>query len=203
VSLTRNEQTLESLATVFADASGAAVSRPVDEWDPPFCGDIGLRISAKGHWFYQGSEIGRPALVKLFASLLRKDSDGKIYLVTPVEKVAVTVDDAPFLAVDLAVAGSGTAQVLTFRTNVDDVVSVGPENPLRFVVQLPSGGLKPYVRVRGRLDALVTRAIYADLVTLAVPHDLGMSASSSAALGLWSGGIWWPFAERSGTSNES
>jgi hypothetical protein len=134
---------------------------------------------------YQGSPIGRAGLVKLFASILRKDEDGRTYLVTPTEKVDVEVEDAPFLAVEMAVEGNGRAQILTFRTNVDDVVTVDKDHPLRFAPQQPDGGLKPYVLVRGRLEALATRAVYGDLVALAQPHE------SRGGVGVWSGGIWW------------
>jgi hypothetical protein len=122
-------------------------------------------------------------LVKLFADVLRKDADGKHYLVTPVEKVDVDVADAPFLAVEMEVRNSGREQILIFRTNVDDVVTAGPEHPLRFVVEAGSQGLKPYLLVRGRLEALITRAIYYDLVELAVDDGSG--------LGLWSGGTFF------------
>lgn len=175
---------LEALIRAAGPGSGP---RPVDRWNPPYCGDIGLKIRGDGTWLYQGSPIGRMPLVKLFASILRKDDDGRTYVVTPVEKIAVEVEDAPFVAVEMAVAGSGSRQTLTFRTNVDDIVAVGSDHPLRFVSAPPDGGLKPYVRVRGRLDALVTRAVYADLVGLAVENDAGV-------LGLWSGGVWWPMA---------
>lgn len=175
---------LEALIRAAGPGTGP---RPVERWDPPHCGDIGITIRADGTWIYQGSPIGRLALVKLFASILRKDADGQTYLVTPVEKIVVHVEDAPFHAVEMAVEGKGADQSLTFRTNVDDVVTVDAEHPLRFVSAPPDGGLKPYVRVRGRLDALVTRAIYADLVALAVENDAGV-------LGLWSGGVWWPIA---------
>jgi len=158
---------------------------PVEQWDPPYCGDIGMRIRRDGVWLYQGSPIGRPALVKLFASVLRKDADGRHYLVTPAEKVDVKVDDAPFLAVELEVRGSGRAQSLIFRTNVDDIVQAGPEHPMRFAVEASSGGLKPYILVRGRLEALVTRALYYDLVELAVTEQ-------GRGLGLWSGGKFFP-----------
>jgi hypothetical protein len=157
---------------------------PVDEWNPPYCGDIGMKIRADGVWLYQGSPIGRMALVKLFAGVLRKDADGRHYLVTPAEKVDVAVEDAPFLAVEMEVRGSGRAQALVFRTNVDDIVAAGAEHPLRFVVEPGSGGLKPYLLVRGRLEALVTRALYYDLVELAVDDGDG--------LGLWSGGRFFP-----------
>lgn len=153
---------------------------PVERWNPPYCGDIGMKIARDGTWFYQGSPIGRKPLVKLFSRVLRRDEDGKHYLVTPVEKVDVAVDDAPFLAVEMEVSGQGQQQVLTFRTNLDDVVRCGMDHPMRFTVEPAGGGLKPYLLVRGRLEALVTRAVYYDLVELAV--------SESERLGLWSAG---------------
>jgi uncharacterized protein len=162
---------------------------PVEKWNPPYCGDIGMRIRNDGVWFYQGSPIGRKPLVKLFSRVLRKDEDGRHYLVTPVEKVDVAVDDAPFLAVEMEVAGSGREQILTFRTNVDDAVRCGPEHRLRFVEEVPGGGLKPYLRVRGRLEALVTRALYYDLVEMAVPAGDGTDA-----LVVWSAGVPFPVA---------
>ena len=177
-------QGLEAL--IRAKATGA--QPPVETWNPPYCGDIGLAIKADGTWLYQHSPIGRLPLVKLFASVLRRDADGRYFLVTPAEKVDVEVEDAPFLAVEMQVDGEGSAQRLTFRTNVDDIVACGPEAPLRFVEEAGSGGLKPYVKVRGRLEALVTRALYYDLVGLAVPHD----GDQSDLLGVWSGGTWWP-----------
>ena len=153
---------------------------PVDKWNPPYCGDIGMSIRADGVWLYQNSPIGRMPLVKLFAGVLRKDADGRHYLVTPVEKVDVAVEDAPFLAVEMEVQGSGREQSLVFRTNVDDIVAAGPAHPLRFVVDVAGGGLKPYVLVRGRLEALVTRALYYDLVELA-------GTDPERCFGLWSG----------------
>jgi uncharacterized protein len=166
---------------------------PVDSWNPPYCGDIGMAIKADGTWFYQGSPIGRKPMVRLFSRILRRDADGKYFLVTPVEKVDVTVADAPFLAVEMDVNGAGQEQRLTFRTNVDDVVIAGPEHPLRFVLEPSSGGLKPYVRIRGRLDALVTRAVYYDLVALAVPGD-GADARNGSGSGIWSAGQWFPLS---------
>ena len=149
-----------------------------------------MSIGADGVWYYQGSPIGRMALVKLFARVLRRDADGRHFLVTPVEKVDVRVADAPFLAVEMQTDGVGDAQHLTFRTNVDDVVCCGPAHPLKFVVEDGSGGLKPYVLVRGRLEALLTRAIYYDLVELAVPR----AADEPDRIGVWSGGVWWELA---------
>jgi len=160
---------------------------PVESWTPPYCGDIGMAIGADGTWFYQGSPIGRKPLVKLFSRVLRRDLDGRHFLVTPVEKVDIAVADAPFLAVEMEVAGTGAAQDLIFRTNVDDVVRGGADHLLRFVVEDGSGGLKPYLHVRGRLEALITRAIYYDLVELAVENDAGK-------LGVWSGGAFFPLA---------
>jgi len=174
-------------------AAGAAERRPapVESWNPPYCGDIGLKILRDGTWLYQGSPIGRPALVKLFAGVLRKDGDGKTYLVTPAEKVDVEVEDAPFLAVEMEVQGGGSEQRLIFRTNVDDVVACGAEHPLRFAEQQPGGGLKPYVHVRGRLEALLTRALLHDLVALAV-EEVG---EGKRAVGIWSGGVFFPLPD--------
>jgi uncharacterized protein len=166
-------------------AQGGKGPAPVEQWNPPYCGDIGMAIRGDGVWLYQGSPIGRMALVKLFASVLRKDADGRHYLVTPAEKIDVGVADAPFMAVEMQVAGSGLDQRLTFRTNVDDIVEAGLEHPIRFAEEQGSGGLKPYLLVRGRLEALVTRALYYDLVELAVED-------ADRGLGLWSGGTFFP-----------
>ena len=158
---------------------------PVDSWNAPYCGDIGMAIAADGTWFYQGSPIGRIALVRLFSRVLRREADGRHFLVTPVEKVDVAVADAPFLAVEMEVRGNGRTQDLIFRTNVDDIVRCGPEHPLRFAPEAGTGGLKPYLLVRGRLEALVTRALYYDLVEMAVEDQTGR-------LGVWSGGAFFP-----------
>jgi uncharacterized protein len=163
---------------------------PVESWHPPYCGDIGLKICRNGTWLYQGSPIGRPALVKLFAGVLRKDADGATYLVTPAEKVDVEVEDAPFLAVEMAVQGAGRDQQLTFRTNVDDAVVCGPEHPLRFAEHQPGSGFKPYVLVRGRLEALLTHALVHELVALAVDEQ----QNGLQTAGIWSGGAFFPFA---------
>jgi hypothetical protein len=162
---------------------------PVESWHPPYCGDIGLKIRRDGTWLYRDSPIGRPALVKLFAGVLRKDADGRTYVVTPAEMVDVDVEDAPFLAVEMEVGGKGSAQQLTFRTNVDDVVACGPQHPLRFAEQEPGRGLKPYVLVRGRLEALLTRALLHDLVALAAQE----TRETRRVAGIWSGGAFFPF----------
>jgi len=172
-------------------AGGEQRPAPVESWNPPYCGDIGLKIRRDGTWLYRGSPIGRQSLVKLFAAVLRKDADGKTYLVTPAEKVDIEVEDAPFLAVEMDVQGArqgaGDAQQLILRTNVDDVVVCGEEHPLRFSTQQPGGGLKPYIRVRGRLEALMTRALVHDLVALAAEEP------RTGRHGVWSGGVFFPF----------
>ncbi len=137
---------------------------PVHLWNPPYCGAIDMRIAADGTWYYRGSPIGRASLVQLFASILRKDED-RYVLVTPVERVGIIVDDAPFLCVEMGVGKAGGEQKLTFRTNVEDIVTVDAEHPLRFE-RGAAEGIKPYVRVRGGLWALVKRALYYDLVAL-------------------------------------
>lgn len=164
-------------------AQDSSVLAPVESWDPPYRGDIGLAIKADGTWLYQGSPITRMAMVRLFARVLRRDGDGRHYLVTPAERVDINVDDAPFLAVEMQVDGAGADQQLIFRTNVDDIVRCGPANPLFFKEEPGTGGLKPYVLVRNRLLALVTRAICYDLAELAVPN-----AGNGDTLWVWSGG---------------
>jgi hypothetical protein len=144
---------------------------PVERWDPPFCGDIDLKIEADGTWFYQKTPIGRPALVKLFSSILKREGDD-YYLVTPVEKVRLTVVDAPFLAVELKVE-RGDDQILAFRTNVDGWVEAGPGHALRFEPEPSTGGLKPYLHVRRDLWAKVTRALFYELVALGEEREIG------------------------------
>jgi len=157
------------LAALIARAGAETGGRglpPVERWNPPFCGDIDMEIRADGTWFYLGTPIGRAPLVRLFSTVLRKDEDGRTYLVTPVEKVGIRVADAPFIAVEMNAGGKGEAQALTFRTNVGDVVEAGPEHPLRFVISGENSELKPYLLVRGRLEALVSRAVMYELVAL-------------------------------------
>jgi uncharacterized protein len=158
----------QELARIQAEAQQAKKSGPppVERWNPPFCGDLDMRIASDGTWFYLGTPIGRKRLVKLFASVLRREADGQYCLVTPVERVGIRVDDAPFLAVEMRVENPGPDQVIGFRTNVDDEVRVDGEHPLRFEAETGTGGLKPYVLVRGRLEALVARAVFYDLVAL-------------------------------------
>lgn len=165
---------------------------PVEQWNPPFCGDIDMRIAADGTWFYQNSPIGRAPMVRLFASILKRE-DNKYFLVTPVEKVGLIVEDAPFLAVELAVDHGPSGQVLGFRTNVDDLVEAGPGHALRFEPEPGSGGLKPYLHVRRDLWAKVTRALFYDLVALGEERDV----NGKAMFGVASNGEFFPMAEAS------
>ena len=150
---------------------GAKGPPPVHLWNPPFCGDLDMRIAADGTWFYLGTPIGRPALVKLFASVLKREGE-KYFLVTPVEKCGILVDDAPFLAVEMKAEEGPGGRVLHFRTNVDDWVTCGAGHVLRFETELGSGGLKPYLHVRRDLWAKVTRALFFDLVELGEEREV-------------------------------
>jgi uncharacterized protein len=168
----------------LSDVAKAKGLPPVHLWNPPFCGDIDMRIAADGLWYYMNSPIGRMPLVKLFSSILRYDDDGKYYLITPVEKCGIIVDDAPFVAIRMRVEGQGHDQRIYFETNVDDEVAVGPEHPLRVANEKGTGGLKPYVMVRSNLEALVVRALFYDLVALGV--------NEGEWFGVWSSGVFYP-----------
>lgn len=139
---------------------------PVDQWHPERCGDLDMEIKADGTWFYRGTPISREPMVRLFSTILRKDADGGTYLVTPVEKLRIRVEDAPFIAVEVSVTQRGDEQVLTFRTNVGDIVEAGSDHPLRFDIADDNEQLKPYLRVRGRLEALFSRAVMYEVVDL-------------------------------------
>ena len=178
------------------DAIAAALPRagerglpPVERWNPPFCGDIDMRIAADGAWFYMKTPIGRAALVKLFASVLKREGD-KYFLVTPVEKIGITVDDAPFTAVEMR---SGTDNGLDFRTNVDDWVACGPGHGLRFDLETGTGGLKPYLHVRRGLWAKVTRALFYDLVERGEQREI----DGRTMFGIASRGEFFAMAEAS------
>jgi hypothetical protein len=159
----------------------------VERWNPPYCGEIDMKIAADGTWLYRSSAIRREALVRLFASILRREPDGRHVLVTPVEKVGIEVEDAPFLAVEMVVEGEGRGRTLTFRTNVGDVVAAGADHPLRFETEGGTGGLKPYLRVRGGLEALAARTLVHELAAIAEERD--------GRPGVWSGGVFFAFPE--------
>lgn len=175
----------EGIAASVRAAKGKGLP-PVHLWNPPFCGDLDMRIARDGTWFYQGTPIGRPGLVRLFSTILRKDGD-KYFLVTPVEKVGITVDDAPFVAVDFDVSGEGQQQRLTFHTNVGDSVTAEPETPLRFVRDPETGEPSPYVMVRAGLEALIDRKSFYRLVELGMEHKV----DGVTWFGLWSDGAFF------------
>ncbi len=162
---------------------------PVDKWEPDFCGDIDMRIARDGVWYYMGSPIGRTAMVQMFASVLRRDADHNYYLVTPVEKVGIKVDDAPFVAIEMKVENKGRGQVLSFRTNVDDWVTADTAHPLRVTLKPETLEPSPYVLVRGRLEALINRAVFYDLVELCVDEPV----NGTNMFGVWSSDIFYPF----------
>ncbi|WP_136660221.1 DUF1285 domain-containing protein [Nitratireductor sp. XY-223] len=167
IAAARDATNLESLISRAAPTDKGLP--PVERWNPEFSGDLDMEIRADGTWFYMGTPIARAPLVRLFSTVLRKDADGRTYLVTPVEKVGISVEDAPFIAVEMSADDRDGEQVLTFRTNVGDVVEAGRDHPLRFEIAGKNNQLKPYLHVRGRLEALVSRPLMYDLV------DLGQS----------------------------
>src|ERR1700761_7092592 len=178
---------LEAITGAIQQAGKSAP--PVELWNPPFCGDLDMRIASDGTWFYLKTPIGRPALVKLFASVLKREGDS-YFLVTPVEKCGITVDDAPSLAVEPNIEHAPAGRVLHFRTNVDDWVKCGPQHPLRFEPEAGTGGLKPYLHVRRNLWAKVTRALFFDLVERGEERDV----EGIAMFGVVSGGAFFPMA---------
>ena len=155
---------------------------------PVLRGDIGMRIARDGTWFYLGSPITRKPLVKLFSTVLVRDFDDEFYLVTPVEKCWVSVDDAPFVAVELYIHGDGRNQSLTFRTNVDDQITVNDAHPIRVTFDLATAEPSPYVLVRGRLEALIARAVYYELAEIGCEHEV----DGDQLFGVWSGGAFFP-----------
>ncbi|MGO4333817.1 DUF1285 domain-containing protein [Labrys sp. KB_33_2] len=179
---------LAGLTKAIKEAGKQAGARPVHLWNPPFCGDIDMRIAADGSWHYMKSPIGRIELVKLFASILRRDED-RYVLVTPVERVGIVVDDVPFVAVEMRVEEGASGRTLAFRTNVDDWTEAGPDHPMRFEIGA-SEGLKPYVHVRAGLWARVNRALYYDLADLGEVREI----DGVAMFGVTSGGSFFAMA---------
>ena len=166
-------------------ATGDKALPPVDKWNPANCGDIGMEILADGTWKHEGTRITRESLVKLFATILRKDEDGVTYLVTPVEKIIVKVEDAPFVAIRADRVGECRDQTIVFTTNVGDIITAGPDHPLR--VEQRGEEPRPYLHVRGRLEARVLRAPFYELVEWAEPKE--------GKLGVWSGGVWFELGQ--------
>ena len=180
-SVTASADSIASAVTKAAKGQGPA---PVHLWNPPFCGDLDMRIARDGTWFYLGTPIGRKRLVKLFSTIIRKDGSD-YFLVTPVEKVGIKVDDAPFVAVDFNAAD----KVITFTTNVGDTVQAGPDNPIRIVLNPDHGEPSPYILVRSNLEALIDRKSFYRLV------DQGEAGTVNGIewFGVWSSGVFFPF----------
>jgi uncharacterized protein len=176
------------LAAARSGADGARKPAPVEKWHPPFCGDIDMRIARDGTWFYGGTPIGRPALVKLFASILRKDPE-RYVLVTPVECVGIKVEDVPFVAVEMHETASSDGPALRLRTNVDDEILVDRDHPLKFE-RGEADGVVPYVLVRGGLWARLTRTLFFDLVERGEVDE----AAAEPMFGVRSSGIFFPMA---------
>ena len=174
-----------SLAEI-AQLAEAKKLPPVERWNPSHCGDSGMRIARDGTWYHEGSPIGRPAMVRLFSTILRREPDGSFVLVTPVEKLAIEVEDAPFVAVEVRTEGEGEARSLAFRLNTGDVVMAGADHPIR--LKHGEDGPHPSVGVRGGLEALVARPVYYELAEIAL-------AEGAQPPGLWSGGAFFPLEQ--------
>lgn len=186
------QDAMQSLMEAAESAAGDGGYPPVERWEPDYCGEMDMVIRRDGSWWHEGTRIGREKLIRLFSRILRKDADGETYLVTPVEKIRIQVEAAPFLAVRVDAAGGGEDQRIAFLTNMDDALVAGPEHPLR--VELGSEDEpEPYVHVRGRLEALITRAAFYDLAELAVEGD---DKAGKPCMGVWSRGVFFPLGPR-------
>ncbi|PVX29059.1 DUF1285 domain-containing protein [Sphingomonas pokkalii] len=155
---------------------------PVESWNPAHCGDSDMRIARDGRWYHQGGMIQRPEMVRLFSTILRREPDGRFVLVTPVEKLDIAVEDAPFVAIELKTEARGSAGRLAFRLNTGDIVVAGPKHPLR--VEAREDGPHPYLQVRRGLDALIARPLYYELAALALENE-------SSPPGVWSDGAFF------------
>lgn len=176
-----------------ARAAGGKGPAPVERWNPPDCGDMDMHIRADGTWLYMGSPIGRPALVRLFASVLTREGD-RYVLKTPAEKVGITVEDAPFLAVEMAVEDAAEGRTLVFRTNLDDLVRCGPGHDLRFAPGTAEGEVVPYVHVRRGLEARLTRAAHLDLMEAGEVRPV----DGIPMFGVASAGVFYPILPAAG-----
>lgn len=188
--MTSNVPQKPSAEGIAASARAAQKGKnlpPVHLWNPPFCGNLDIRIASDGTWFYLGTPIGRFELVKLFSSILRRDGDS-YFLVTPVEKVGIIVDDAPFVAQDFSVKHSGHSQSLCFETNVGDLTTAAKEHPIRVERDRHTGEPRPYVLVRRNLEALIDRKSFYRLVDLCVHHNTG----NEDWFGIWSSDVFFP-----------
>jgi hypothetical protein len=162
----------------------AGEESPAGGREPVLCGDLDMRIAGDGGWYYRGSPIGRPALVKLFASVLRREDDGQYWLVTPAERGRVMVDDAPFVAVEVTAYGSGHGQRLVFRSNLDEEPTADDDHPIRVETDRASGAPRPYILIRDRLEARILRPVFYHLVEL--------GEAEGDRFGVWSSGRFFP-----------
>jgi hypothetical protein len=184
------DQGLERLTSAATTAGASAKGLPpVHLWNPPFCGDIDIRIAGDGSWYYMGTTIGRPALVRLFSTVLKREGD-KYFLVTPVEKVGIRVDDVPFMAVEMRREADQRGPLLQFRTNVDDWVACDAKHRLRFEPS-DSGGLTPYLHIRADLWAKITRSLYYEIVDIGEERMI----DGTAVFGVESGGEFFAMAD--------
>ncbi|MGE0715024.1 MAG: DUF1285 domain-containing protein [Alphaproteobacteria bacterium] len=154
---------------------------------PEDCGDFDMRIGRDGTWYYRGTPIGRKPLAKLFSTVLRRDAEGGYWLVTPVERGRIAVDDAPFVAVAMETSGDGADRTVTFVTNLDHIVAAGPEHPIRVAIDRDTGEPRPYVMVRDGLEALILRPVFYDLVEAGEEREV----DGERVLGIWSGGTFF------------
>jgi hypothetical protein len=170
----------------IAELAEAQKLPPVDQWDPQESGDSEMRIAADGTWYHQGDPIKRPAMVRAFSSILRREADDSYALVTPYQKLSIIVEDAPYVAVELESEGDGAERTLAFRLSTDHLVIAGADHPLRFGADKP----QPYLQVRPGLEAVLARPVYYQLAELALAED-------AAPLGIWSAGVFFPMAAHS------
>lgn len=184
-------------AMSLAEIAQAVADRrlpPVERWNPTWCGDSDMRIARDGTWFHGGTPIGRPALVRLFSTILRREADGSHVLVTPVEKLGILVEDAAFLAVEARSEGEGAERRIAFRLATDELVVAGAEHPIRIATD-PDGTPRPYLHVRGAigngLEALISRAVFYELADWALAEQ----EATGGPLGLWSGGAFFAFPD--------
>lgn len=182
----KSQFSLQDLMKALADTEGG--QRPVEKWNPDYCGEMDMVIKADGSWWHEGSPLTRRGLIDLFASILRKNADGETYLVTPVEKIKIAVERAPFVAVRVDIEGEGKSQRIFFTTNLDDVVEAGPENPIRVETDPETLEPAPFVTIRGRLEASLKRSVFYELVEHAVERD----TDEGKQLGIWAGGEFFP-----------
>lgn len=177
----------KGLQALISRAGQSKSLPPIHLWNPEFCGDLDMQIKRDGSWYYMGTPILREALVHLFSTVLKQEEDGKYYLVTPVEKIGLTVEDAPFVGVEMDIHQQDGEQVITIRTNCGDVVEAGPDNPIRFVQRQEDGGLKPYILVRDRLEALFARTLVHELA----PHLQEREGQGGRVVGIESRGAFF------------